>query len=297
VLVLVSFGLLLAATATLVVGLLADDSLWLIYLSIGLSALAALTLIIAVRTAKPTPAWTALVAPVDPEPSGPTAAVASSVGAAQEREEWMASEQEWEEHGPGLGAGVEDEDDADADAGLVRGYVLEAETDDDETDFDADVDSSAQAATGRQPEWEPQWDDDPEAGADPEWEAEPESDVQPEAEPQSQPEPEPDIVPPPSAPAQAPSPTAAPAERSTAPKPARRHAARAPYGPGSAAPGPRGGRPKGYAVKGDAESMRYCVPGSPSYGSTRADVFFASEEDAQRAGFSAAPGPGPTSPA
>jgi hypothetical protein len=53
VLVLVSFGLVLLATILLVVGLLADDGLTLIYLSIGASFTAAIVLYLAFRMARP----------------------------------------------------------------------------------------------------------------------------------------------------------------------------------------------------------------------------------------------------
>ena len=52
-LVLLSFGLVLVATVLLVLGLLVGDGLELIYVSIGLSALAAIVLIVAVRVSKP----------------------------------------------------------------------------------------------------------------------------------------------------------------------------------------------------------------------------------------------------
>ncbi len=52
-LVLVSFGLVLLATILLVVGLLSDDGLTLIYLSIGASATAAIVLFLAFRLARP----------------------------------------------------------------------------------------------------------------------------------------------------------------------------------------------------------------------------------------------------
>ena len=53
-LVLVSFGLVLLATILLVVGLLNDDGLTLIYLSIGASITAAIVLYLAFRRARPT---------------------------------------------------------------------------------------------------------------------------------------------------------------------------------------------------------------------------------------------------
>jgi hypothetical protein len=53
-LVLLSFGLVLVATVLLVLGLLVGDGLFLIYVSIGLSAAAALVLVVAVRRSKAT---------------------------------------------------------------------------------------------------------------------------------------------------------------------------------------------------------------------------------------------------
>jgi len=53
VLVLVSFGLVLLATILLVVGLLSDDGINLIYLSIAASATAAVVLFLAFRMARP----------------------------------------------------------------------------------------------------------------------------------------------------------------------------------------------------------------------------------------------------
>ncbi len=52
-LVLVSVGLVLLATILLVVGLLSDDGIDLIYLSIAASATAAVVLFLAVRMARP----------------------------------------------------------------------------------------------------------------------------------------------------------------------------------------------------------------------------------------------------
>jgi large subunit ribosomal protein L22 len=63
-------------------------------------------------------------------------------------------------------------------------------------------------------------------------------------------------------------------------------AADAPYGPGSHAPLPDNAEPEGYPIKGNADSMLYHLPGGSHYGRTIAEVWFATEEDAQRAGFS-----------
>ena len=123
-LVLVSFGLVLLATILLVVGLLNDDGLTLIYLSIAASAAAAVVLYVAFRKAKPKTASDSAAAPapladdIAPTPVDETAAVpvvedeapptapaatpepesapaASSVDA---DEDWMA-DADWEDDG------------------------------------------------------------------------------------------------------------------------------------------------------------------------------------------------------
>ncbi|MBA2336359.1 MAG: hypothetical protein H0V96_01125 [Acidimicrobiia bacterium] len=58
-----------------------------------------------------------------------------------------------------------------------------------------------------------------------------------------------------------------------------------PYGAGSAAPAEDGSGPSGYDIKGNADSMLYHTTDSPSYGGTRAEVWFANEEAARNAGF------------
>jgi hypothetical protein len=58
-----------------------------------------------------------------------------------------------------------------------------------------------------------------------------------------------------------------------------------PHGPGSAAPGPGGTGPEGWAVKGNEESKLYHSPESPSYGITRAEVWFRDVPTAEAAGF------------
>jgi large subunit ribosomal protein L4 len=63
----------------------------------------------------------------------------------------------------------------------------------------------------------------------------------------------------------------------------------APYGPGSHAPLDDDGQPEGFEIKGNADSMLYHVPGSPFYNRTKAEVWFATEEDAEAAGFSKPP--------
>ena len=49
-----------------------------------------------------------------------------------------------------------------------------------------------------------------------------------------------------------------------------------------------GDPPEGYAIKGNADSMLYHRPDSSSYGRTKAEVWFDSEESAKSAGFAAA---------
>ena len=63
----------------------------------------------------------------------------------------------------------------------------------------------------------------------------------------------------------------------------------APYGPGSHAPLEDDEQPAGFAIKGNADSMLYHVPGSRSYNQTKAEVWFATEEAAEAAGFSKPP--------
>lgn len=63
----------------------------------------------------------------------------------------------------------------------------------------------------------------------------------------------------------------------------------APYGEGSHAALPDDGQPEGFPVKGNADSMLYHTPESPFYGRTKAEVWFASAEAAEAAGFSLPP--------
>jgi large subunit ribosomal protein L4 len=62
-----------------------------------------------------------------------------------------------------------------------------------------------------------------------------------------------------------------------------------PYGPQSHAPLADGSQPEGFPVKGNTDSMLYHVPGSSFYARTEAEVWFASAEAAEAAGFSAPP--------
>ena len=57
-------------------------------------------------------------------------------------------------------------------------------------------------------------------------------------------------------------------------------ATEAPYGEGSSAT-----QADGFDIKGNADSMKYHVPGSPHYDRTDAEVWFASTEAAEKAGF------------
>ncbi len=62
----------------------------------------------------------------------------------------------------------------------------------------------------------------------------------------------------------------------------------APYGEGSAAPLADGSAPEGFTIKGNADSMKYHTEDSPWYGQTVAEAWFATEEAAQKAGFTKA---------
>ncbi len=62
-----------------------------------------------------------------------------------------------------------------------------------------------------------------------------------------------------------------------------------PYGPGSHAAPEDGSQPEGFPVKGNADSMLYHVPESSYYDRTVAEVWFATAEDAEAAGFSLPP--------
>jgi len=62
-----------------------------------------------------------------------------------------------------------------------------------------------------------------------------------------------------------------------------------PYGPGSHAAPEDGSEPEGYPVKGNADSMLYHVPDSSYYDRTVAEVWFATAEAAEAAGFSLPP--------
>lgn len=94
--------------------------------------------------------------------------------------------------------------------------------------------------------------------------------------------------------------SAAPAPAKPKAKPAKAAAAKAdepaddgvtktqPYGPGSKAPLKSGNAPKGFDIKGNADSMKYHAPDGQWYDATIAEVWFDSEESAQAAGFTKA---------
>jgi large subunit ribosomal protein L17 len=64
----------------------------------------------------------------------------------------------------------------------------------------------------------------------------------------------------------------------------------APYGEGSHAPlDDADEAPEGFEIKGNADSMLYHLPGTPFYGRTVAEVWFATAEAAEAAGFSLPP--------
>jgi len=63
----------------------------------------------------------------------------------------------------------------------------------------------------------------------------------------------------------------------------------APYGDGSHAPLADGGQPEGYPVKGNDDSKLYHLPGTSHYDRTVAEVWFASADAAEAAGFELPP--------
>ncbi|MDT7801233.1 MAG: large subunit ribosomal protein [Actinomycetota bacterium] len=66
-------------------------------------------------------------------------------------------------------------------------------------------------------------------------------------------------------------------------------ASEAPYGEGSHAPLEDGTQPEGFPIKGNDESKYYHTEESPYYEQTEAEVWFASAEAAEAAGFSLPP--------
>jgi large subunit ribosomal protein L17 len=65
----------------------------------------------------------------------------------------------------------------------------------------------------------------------------------------------------------------------------------APYGAGSHAAKEDGSQPDGFPIKGDEGGKQYHTPDSPSYRDAAAEVWFATEQDAEAAGFSKAGSP------
>ncbi len=57
------------------------------------------------------------------------------------------------------------------------------------------------------------------------------------------------------------------------------------YGPGSADAVEHQSPPDGFTIKGNAQSMLFHTPDSPYYGRTKPEVWFRTEADAERAGF------------
>jgi hypothetical protein len=102
VLVLLSFALVLVATVLLVLGLLNDDGLTLIYISIASSVAAAVVLMIALRLNKPRAGATAPTrAAPEPEPvaaratKSTTKVPAGTAAASTDDSDWLASDDEW----------------------------------------------------------------------------------------------------------------------------------------------------------------------------------------------------------
>jgi large subunit ribosomal protein L17 len=62
-----------------------------------------------------------------------------------------------------------------------------------------------------------------------------------------------------------------------------------PYGAGSHAAPEDGSQPEGFPIKGNADSMLYHTTDSEYYDRTVAEVWFKTEEDAEKAGFSLPP--------
>jgi uncharacterized membrane protein ArfC len=89
------------------------------------------------------------------------------------------------------------------------------------------------------------------------------------------------VIPPEPVPQQAPEPQPEPEPEVVAPLPDPP----APHGPGSARPDAHGAGPDGWTVKGNEESKLYHSPESPSFGITRAEVWFRDAATAEAAGF------------
>jgi large subunit ribosomal protein L4 len=89
--------------------------------------------------------------------------------------------------------------------------------------------------------------------------------------------------------AAAPAAKAPAAKASTAKAAEKSDGAAADFGPGSHLPLEDGSEPEGFPIKGNASSKLYHVPGTSHYNRTTAEVWFASAEDAERAGFQLPP--------
>jgi large subunit ribosomal protein L17 len=76
--------------------------------------------------------------------------------------------------------------------------------------------------------------------------------------------------------------TKAPAKKAAAAAASSADAGDAPYGEGSSVT-----QVEGFDIKGNADSMKYHVPGSPHYDRTEAEVWFATTDAAEKAGFEA----------
>ena len=74
-----------------------------------------------------------------------------------------------------------------------------------------------------------------------------------------------------------------------APKAKKAKADDGPYGTGSHAALEDGAEPEGFPVKGNESSKLYHLPGTSFYNRTEAEVWFASAEDAEKAGFQLPP--------
>ncbi|EWS82005.1 50S ribosomal protein L4 [Brachybacterium phenoliresistens] len=88
------------------------------------------------------------------------------------------------------------------------------------------------------------------------------------------------------APAAAPAAEAAPAAQAApAAEAAPAAAVEGPFGEGSASPLADGSAPEGFTIKGNKDSKKYHTQDSPWYGRTKAEVWFATPEAAEAAGF------------
>ena len=90
------------------------------------------------------------------------------------------------------------------------------------------------------------------------------------------------------APAEAPAAAEEPATVEQAPAAAEEPAAAASFGEGSHAPTEDGSMPEGFPIKGNADSMKFHQPDGRWYEATVAEVWFATAEAAEAAGFSEA---------